>query len=237
MTITVVTNVGGINANNETAVSISFGTVSVGNLIVVAGGKKYNTVNDQFVAGDCTKSAGTSTIGTVALDVVNGGDWGGAFGSNAIWSAIATGAGTLTMEIGGNASDSYLQISGLVIGGNWDATRTEATNSAAVSSGASAAGSGNASSVGAAIFVGDFTASNYDVVTITPDGSFTAIYEDEASNATFGSIYRIVTGATTDAADWTIGTAHNGGHACVAVYKEVAGAPRQMMHLSKLMGV
>src|SRR5688572_25975197 len=93
---------GGNFANNTTAVTRSIGTVTAGSLIVV-GGKKFSPSTDAFVAGDCTKSAGTATIDTVTLDRGHNLDMAGGsgWGSAALWSAIVTGSGTLTMQVGG----------------------------------------------------------------------------------------------------------------------------------------
>jgi hypothetical protein len=228
---------GGTNANNTTSVARAFSSnVTSGSLIVVVG-MKFSPSNDAYVAGDCTKSAGTATIGTIALDhsanITTGGTNHAAVG---IWSAIVTGTGSCTMQTAGAAAGSYLLIGSGEFSGSWDASRLEAGVSGAGtgSDGDAAGSSGNASSAGAGLFIGGLSLETNVGGTITPDAAFTAMYENEASTDANGSaIYQIVGGATTDAAEWTFTTNNNGYGIALAVYKEAAGAAtsilRQMM--------
>jgi hypothetical protein len=170
---------GGTNANNATSVSRAFGSnVSVGSLIIVVG-MKFSPSNDAYVAGDCTKSAGTATIGTVALDhssnITTGGTNHAAVG---IWSAIVTGAGSLTMQTAGAAAGSFLLIATAEFSGSWDASRLEAgVSNAGTGADSDAAGtSGDATSAGAALFIGGLSLETNSGGTITPDAAFTAIF-------------------------------------------------------------
>lgn len=230
MTIAAVSGqAGGNNGNSATSVTRAFGSnVSAGSLIVVVG-MKYSPSSDAFVEGDCTKSAGTATLGTITLDRQVQVDTTDAdFACVAIWSAIVTGGGSLTMQVAGAVSGSYLLIATHEFTGNWDGSRAEAGNSnSTASNGVSPATSGNATSAGAALFIGGLNVNSQAGVTITPDGAFTTIYEDEAGTDDNGSaIYKIVTSGNTDQAEWTIasGTWY-GWAAAVQVYKEAAVAP------------
>jgi hypothetical protein len=202
------------------------GSVSVGQLVKVWG-MKYSPSVDAFVAADCTKSAGTATIGAVSLDRTNGGDDGGAGTDSchaAVWSAIVTGAGTLTMQVGGAVAGSYLLIAAEAFNGSWDASRLEAVNGQLIITDAtSSSTTGNGTSAGAALFCAALQMNTSAATTITPDAAFTTVYENETGTDDNGSaIYRIVSTGTTDAGDWTHGTTHVGVADVLTVDKEVA---------------
>jgi hypothetical protein len=230
MAITAAGLAGGAFADDTTSVSRNMGSVTAGQLIVVGAGK-YSPSTDAFVAGDCTKSAGTATIGTVTLARTDGGSTGtGAFAHTGIWWAICTGSGTLTMQVGGAVAGSYLHIGAEAFNGNWDAASEEAENGALNTGNAiTALGTGNATSAGAALFVGVLALNTSNNTAINPDGAFTTIFESEdgTAHAVGSSIYRIVGTGTTDAADWTFtalsGAAGDGGCCTLAVFKEAAG--------------
>lgn len=228
MTITAAGLAGGAPGNNTTSVSHSVGSVTAGQLVVICG-MKYSPSADPFVAADCTKSAGTATLGTISLDKTNGGaDGVGAFGYTGIWSAIVTGSGTLTMQVGGAVAGSYLLIAAEAFNGNWDGTRVEATAGTDQDT-TSPVSTGNATSAGAALFVGAMQNNAAAASTITHDAAFSLIYENETSTDDNGSaIYRIVSTGTTDSGDWT-STALNAGMASLVVYKEAAAAPKSFL--------
>lgn len=191
--------------------------VSVGQLVVVV--CSADGVGT-FVAGDCTKSAGTSTIGTVALDKTINQTTDQHVG---IWSFLVTGAGTLTVAVATGGAFSVLGVQ--VFNGTWSATaatRLEGTN-AAVGTTSTTPTSGNVTSAGAALFVGGLAVGNSANVTLTQDSNFTSIFEspDGTAHEVGESIYRIVSTGTTDDANWTIGAAPTRTATALAVYKEV----------------
>jgi hypothetical protein len=219
---------GGNFANNTTAVTRSVGSVTAGSLIVVTG-MKYSPTTDAFAAGDVTQSAGTATIGTVSLDRGHNLDLGGAIGfaSTGIWSAIVTGSGTLTMQVGGALAGSYLLIAAGEFSGSWDASRVENVNSGgSATNGQTSFSSGTAATAGAGLFVGCLQYSCSTTQTNTPDAAFTEMYSNEAGTTddTGSAGYRIVSSATTDAWDGTMQSANDGWAAAVVAYKEAAAA-------------
>lgn len=223
MTITAAALAGGNNGNDTTSTTRNMGSVTAGQLIIVFG-MKYSPSADAFVASDVTKSAGTASIDTVQLDAVHGGDLGSStnFGYTALWSAIVTTGGTLTLQLGGALAASYLLIAAEAFNGNWSSSRVVSTNGALLATDSTSSSStGNASSAGAALFCAALQINSTAPTTITPDAAFTTVYENETGTDDNGSaIYRIVTGATTDAGDWTHGTSHAGTACSLVVYQE-----------------
>lgn len=200
--------------------------VSVGSLIVIIGHQTGSGDNDIFVAGDCTKSAGTATIDTIQLDTqiqVNAG--ANVYLRTGIWSCLVTGAGSLTMQVS-NGSPLTTAIHGHEFTGSWDGTRLEDSATASTSTDDTDASTGNATSAGAALFVAGVTTVDETAVGITEDGAYTLIVETAETsdgNAEAGSCYQIVGTGTTDAGDWTLG--NNKGWSCnLAVYLEAAAA-------------
>lgn len=229
MTITAAALAGGNFGDNATSATRSIGSVTAGQLVLVWG-MKYSPSSDAFVAGDCTKSAGTATIGTPTLDRQDGGDMGnGAYGYSGLWSVIVTGSGTLTMQVGGAATGSYLLIAAEAFNGSWDSSRVDGTPTGNLDIGnsISSMSTGNITTTGAALIAACVAINNNSAATITPDGAFTTVYEQETVDHALGSaIYRIVSSGTTDAGDWTFtaldGSAGNGAAASIVAYKEAA---------------
>jgi hypothetical protein len=201
-------------------------SVSVGDLVVIVACKEI-AASDPFVAGDCTKSSGTATIGAVTLDrtvEVNMGN-GPPYAAVGIWSCIVTGAGSLTMGVTGSGSADYW--GSLAVGaysGTWDSSRVEAANSASSATDNSNAASGNVTTAGPALLIGGMQSAYSLSTTITEDSPWVLIAESQdGSTHAIGSVIRqIVTGATTDQAGWTI-SADYGWAAAVVAYKEAGG--------------
>jgi hypothetical protein len=216
----------GTLADNTTSISLAFGSnVSVGSLVVVAA-TKYSPSDDAFVAGDCTKSAGTATIGTISMDVsANVNTASSNYAVTAVWSCVVTGAGSLTMQVAGAASGSYLLIGIDEYTGSWDASRLETSNTKTVAgTNSSAADSNSVTSAGAALMVAGLGLNGPGAIAITDDASFTSIYKEDSGDHMVGSfIRRIVTTGTTDTANWTLSGTNDGYAAVIAVYKEAAG--------------
>lgn len=190
--------------------------VTVGQLIVVGASSDGTAV---FTAGDLTKSAGTATIGTVALDVTVNQTTDQHCG---LWSVIVTGSGSLTLALSTGGSFSITGVG--VYDGSWDAGRLVGTNSA-VGTTSTTPSSGNVTSTGAALFVGVLAVGNAANVTLTQDTNFTSIFEspDGTAHEVGEIIDRIVTVGTTDDANWTIGAAPTRFAIALAVYKEAGG--------------
>lgn len=229
MTITAAGVAAGYFGDNATSATLNADiNVTAGQLLVVWG-MKYSPSADAFVAGDCTKSSGTATIGTVSLDRQDGADMGGgAYAYSGIWSTIVSGTGTLRMSVGGAAAGSYLVIGVEAFNGSWDASRADGTATGSTNTGDSitSMSSGNITTTGAGLIVGCLAINNGAATTLTPDAAFTTAHEQEdgTTHAIGSGIYRIVSSGTTDAADWTFtaldGSLGNGAAASVAAYKE-----------------
>lgn len=247
MTITRAGLAGGSFADAATQVDHSVGTVSVGQLVVFkVSGLNLSGASDPPVAGDCTKVAGTATIGAISLDRQSSGQTGPGpeWSHEAIYSCIVTGAGTLTLRYAGAPSGSYLWAASEAYNatGGWDSSRVDGTPASAfdATNNATSATTGSISNAAAGgLMVGGLCLTNGVDLAITPDGAWNQLAEQESAAHIQGSfIDRINTGAVTDDASWTFPALDGGGYAgtaCAAVaYKEVAGGGgssilRQMM--------
>jgi hypothetical protein len=221
MTITLVQSTG-VSIDNATSGTKAFASnVTAGNRIVVAA-FFYSPSADLPVAGDCTQSAGTATLSAFTLDVTpadnDGG--GGVHYYAAVWSALVTGSGSCTIQVGGRPAASYFNFG--IAEFNSDRGQIVFSGLASSDTGETgAADSGNMTTPGAAVFVGSMEYSSTGAITITPDGAFTQIFEEEDGNlhSTGSSIYRIVSAQTTDSVSWSAPT-NNQWAASGAVYQE-----------------
>jgi hypothetical protein len=226
MAITEVGLATGNNGNNTTNVTLTFGTVSVGQLVVVCGMKYSPSTTDVFELADIsTYTDTTATVDTWTLDKQNGGNDGEGSGCfSAVWSTTVTGAGQLNLQISGATSGSYLLIAAEAFNGTWDSSRVENTNGQLATANNFTAGSTlSVTTADAGLMVGCIAANTTTANTFTPDGAFTTIYENETGTDDNGSaIYRIVSTGTTDAGDWTVTGSNNGYSASIVAYKEAA---------------
>jgi hypothetical protein len=198
------------NATNGTHATGS--NVTLGNKVVVACFRFANTDNDPFVAGDCTKTAGTSTLGAFSLLTEENVQYSASPGYEnvGLWAADVTGSGTLTVTVAGTAGNYWgVSIVELASSTGWDGSYLEDTAIGANSADNTNAASGDGSSAGKAIFIGVVATTNDGTgspLTVTPDGAFTNSVEeeDDATHAVGSVIYRIVGTGTTDSADWTL---------------------------------
>lgn len=197
--------------------------VAVGSLLTITGGVLTNGANDPPVAGDLTKTAGTSTIGTITRDAVSTRDVGGGFYLHvAQFSVLVAGAGSLTLTLAGGANGVSTWLAVDEYTGTWDASRL--VDTAAANGNGTAADSGNADSSAAALFFGGLVQLNASVGSAaTEDAAFTLIAEQNSSSTQVGwsSIARIVSGATTDSASWAMSNSVDYA-AAVVVYREVS---------------
>lgn len=191
--------------------------VGVGDLVVIAAAGN-TAVN--WVAADCTQIAGTATLGAIALDfAIND----GVDSRVGYWSAIVTGAGSLTMQVASAGNYGVMGVE--VYTGSWDAARKETSHSAP-STTSTTPTSGNATSAGAALFVGALAVKNSAAVTLTEDAAFASIKDslDGTAHVVGELIDRIVGTGTTDSADWVINIAPSNSMAAVVVYREVSAS-------------
>jgi hypothetical protein len=218
----------GTFVSGATAVSDAFpGNITNGNLITVIAWAYNNTGVHTFIAGDCSKTAGTATIGSISLDKQIAYDTGGGEYLNVgIWSAIVTGTGSATMQISNQPSDATIDITlaEFSTSTTWDSGRATASNSAHNTG--TNIDSGSASSTGVGLFIGGMNFNGPSSgLTFTTNNSFTDIVKSDGSGGDQpgGSAYRIVTTTTTTSLDYT---ATNSGDslAAVVVYTPTGGA-------------
>lgn len=212
----------------------AFGSnVAAGSLVVVL---VWTSSATAFVAGDCTKSAGTATIGAVSLDKENDFDVGaGEIANAAIWSFLVTGAGSLTVNVA-VPDGSYGTISIGEYGGSWDASRLETSAvGQSATDGSSAADTANMTSAGAALFVGAVCVMGSDLsTTCTANSPWTNIASenDNTAHQAGAAARNNFASGTTDTAGWAInvsGVSNRGYTAVGAVYKEAGGAADVLM--------
>lgn len=203
MTVTVVQS-RGASADNATSIVLAFlSNVTVGNIIQI-GISKYSPSSDAPIVGDISKSAGTCTLGSFAMDKTNTGTTN--FFYTAIFKAEVTGTGSCTITVGGAPAGSYWNITIIESNSTLGVMTLENTNGA--SAGTGAPDSGNVTSAGAALFFGVLTTDITAVTTHTIDAAFTLVYEQEDGLNHLGgaSGYRIVSTGTTDSASWSAPT-------------------------------
>jgi hypothetical protein len=222
----VATQNGGAQTTSATSITSAYGSnVTAGSLIVLVGLKAVGgSVDDAFVSGDVTKSAGTATIGTINFATSAHGDTGGGnYASSGIWWAIVTGTGSMTWQLDSTAA-SALTIARHEFTGSWDASSLEDEVSVADPTNTASLATGNGVSAGAALFVAGAVSIHGGDVTITQDAAFTTIYENEtvASGVIGNSCYQTVGSGTTDEGAWTTGASGFGYAASLAVFKEAA---------------
>jgi hypothetical protein len=216
---------GGINANSATSISRAFGTnVTAGSLIWVTV-KKYHESADVFAPADCTKSAGTATLGPISLDVQfqMETDTGVAWASVGHYSAIVVEGGSCTMQVAGAPANSFLLMASGEATGNWGPDRVESTSTGgSATDSTTTATTNSASSAGPALFVASFQLNATVGTAQTHDAAFDLVYKNESGTDDNGlTCVRLVSGATTDAADFTMGSTNIGWAAGLVVYREI----------------
>lgn len=228
-TITFVQSAHGEGGSGTSPTATFSSNVTAGNLLtIVASAYRAGTPPHAFIAGDLTKSSGTATIGTVALDLQHA----RANGSSseirvALYSVEVTGSGSLTLSLAVNTGD-YANIAAAEFSGADTSSGrldTSTSNDAAGPGSGANLQIGDMTSAGAGLFVGGFGAYTSATSTWTPDGAFSTIYNvgDVAYNAS-AAIYRIVSSATTDSADCQISAFDTPGWVgASAVYKAASG--------------
>lgn len=242
MITTVGAQAGGATVDSAASATRAFGSnVAVGDLVVVL---CWKDSGNAFVVGDCTKSAGTATLGAITLDNGFPFDTGASnFVSVGVWSAIVTGAGSLTMAVAG-AAGTYWGIATDELNSTvgWDGTRVEQAPAGVgnATDNVTAVTTGNGTSAAAAAFMAVMNLPGSGSNTITPDAAFTQIFEqeDDSLHQAGSAIRRIVGAGTTDAGDWAIASPVNVGSAAVlVVYREAAGGGGAAQPMLTMLGV
>lgn len=212
-----------VQVSGGTSASDTFvSSVTSGNLVTLTC-FTYQNAGGTLAAGDVTKTAGTSTIGTITLDKSFETTVGPAQAVG-VWSVPVTGTGTLTLQLGSQPAGSFFSFCiGEYSGTDITASRVETTNGAEGLT--TTPGSGNVTTAGAALLLGSLATDGGGATAITEDTPWVLLGEEENGLAQErGSIIRqIVTTGTTDQAGWTIPSAENWG-ACVVAYKAAGGA-------------
>jgi hypothetical protein len=216
LTITVAQSTGTVADSATSIAQATTGNVTAGNRLIVAY-QRYAPSADAPVVGDISKSAGTCTLGAFALDKVQTGTTN--YFYSAIFSAEITGTGSCTITVAGAPAGSYHGIGLVELDTDLGTITLETTNGASADTGAPSSGDGT--SAGSAIFIGSLTLDITAATTITPDAAFTQVYEQEdgTTHIGCGTIYRIVSTGTTDAASYTAPTTEQ-YTLTLAVYKD-----------------
>lgn len=220
----VASQAGGATVDASATASRAFpSNVTSGNLVYIGCSTYNGNGATTFTAGSCTKSAGTATLGTISLDKQISD--AGTNITAAIWSAVVTGSGSLTLQIAGTDANNYYAIGSdeLSATNGWDGSRVETTNSG--TGNATTQTTGNMTSAGGAAFVGvTALGTGINETSYTKAAAYTQIYkETDGVNHQPGLIeIHIVSSGTTEAATTTL-TGAKPYAAVGAVYKEVAG--------------
>jgi hypothetical protein len=205
-----------VAAGQVSSLAIAFdSSVTSGNLVVVGFAGYFGAdISPPFTitAGMLTKTAGTSTVGTITLDVSTKRTAGSDENHVAIFSVPVTGSGTLTLTFnngtGIGSHQFYVLIGSEVDDADVSGTRVNATASDN-NNDDTAGASGNVATGGAGIIFGMLApGAPYGTSTATPNAEFSggqvSEQEDDSQyNHWFG--YRTVTTDTTDSVDVTWG--------------------------------
>ncbi len=207
--------------------------VSVGQLVLVsASGYSDLDPTDTFSAADISQSAGTATLGPWIMHATGERDAGSIEAHAVGYSAIVTGAGSLTVQIA-KAVDRYWTLGGTVLNGIWDGTRAEAganSDGNFLGPNVTLVTGPELSSAGPAVFVGVVAHnSSGGTSSLTTGGGYTPVWEEpNASQYCVGAMSIRVEGSaqTNLAPSWTFGggLATNGGVA-IAHFVLREGAP------------
>lgn len=212
----------------------AFGSnVTAGNLVVCAI-SLYTGSADAIVVGDFAKSAGTATITDAQLAITRqttfSGGGAGERAQAAIWSAIVSGTGSLTLtHTRADGASGPIAVGEWSSDVGWDASRLEdSASDVSTTAGSGTASSGTADSADDALYIGALSlarSGHNSPITAGGEAASTIAQEGDGISHMCGSVsYGIKTGATSGAATWTYNTTGGQGWAaCVAVFKEAGG--------------
>jgi len=214
-----------------TSIPRSVGSVTAGQLVTWQLNYWSDVGEDTLVAGDLTQTAGTATLGTISLDRLDSDPvGGGTYLHTAIYSAIVTGSGTLTLTQAGMNAGSYGLVFSEAFNGTWDGSRVEdADGATSATDNLTSFATPTVTSAAAAVFVAvlSWNTGGTGAGLAVDDGAWTdiGVSNDGVNYVPGAASYRIVATGTTDSAGWTgtqDGASYNGASASVVVYKEAA---------------
>jgi hypothetical protein len=225
MSTSVVTNIAAyviVDSGTATGNLALPSNVAVDDLVVVLV-TKYSPSADAFLAADCTKAAGTATIGAVSL-ARNENRATGNLIYGGIWYATVTGAGSLTMQVGGGVGGSAFLAEVIVFRSTLGAMSSDQATGNNNSTGAP--DSGNLTMGGDGIRVAALATDTSAITAHTLDATngWTLLEEEEdgGSHMTGACAYALnIASGATDSAAWS---APSGGPWALAyaTFKEAA---------------
>lgn len=198
--------------------------VAVGDLLTIVVSTAAAAAPHTIASTDLVKSAGTATIGTVTLDETAQILFAGTYPATVSqFSALVTGAGSLTLQFTAPASSS-IWIGVDEYTGSFGSDRVEDTAPATGTS--AAAASGDVTSSAGGVIVGGTCFYSGAAVDPTQDGAFTLLAERSADAANLGAsaIRRLLATGATDSADWSLSASATWA-ATAVVYREAAASP------------
>jgi hypothetical protein len=219
---------GGVTVDGSATATRAFpSNVALGNLVVVMA-TRNNIGNTAFAAGDCTKSAGTATLGTITLVTdVNFDIGGGNIDQVGIWVAKVTGAGSLTMAVNGTSVSAFMVMSTAEFASDlgWGPNIEASSTGTQASDGTTSWATGNMTSAAGALFLGHVGGDGSSNISLAPGTGWTTIYNESDPVHTTGlSQYRITGVKLSDAANGSIANTNLGWLAVGAVINELAPA-------------
>jgi len=210
------------NVANATSLALAMpSSVTANNHVVVGCATWWGTDTNSLAAGDLTKTAGTSTIGSVTVDSQLSNGASPNIVEATVFSVPITGTGTLTLTVADDVADSFTCVAQEYSG--MDATtRVQGQNTGSGTSTTPA--TGTVAGTGEALFFGAHVNAAGGAITLTQGADFDGLYEmtDGTTFTSGGFEERIVTTDTTDAADWTLSSSLM-WTAAMAVYQDTTG--------------
>lgn len=219
--------------------SQSSGTVASQTVTFVSAGTSGNLI----AVGVIHYQVGTYTVGdtvntyTQDVTVTSGND------TSSVWHTYATTGATLTITVTNTSGNKYTSIGAAEFSGV-DSGTSPLTNSDTAGGGSTTtpkAGSVDSTALGnGALYFAAHSHGN-GTITITPDGGFTEVYENEsATNEPISTIYQIQGTAGALNPGWTLGSSVTVA-SCVAVFKASAGGGgggvASLQHIYRFVGM
>jgi hypothetical protein len=227
----------GVIVDAASAATITFtANVTAGNSVKVMCARLDASGAKAFVASDCTKSAGTATIGTITLDKQANNATTGANAAG-VWTVPITGSGSLTVRVGGTAGSYFVMDAGEYT----NADTVDGTPAGAISNTATTpAASGTVTSTDDALFiaVAAFDTDNGNTGQTVGNG-FTTLKDSTKGDADLpGSIARkIVSGAATTGGTWAWTTTLGRGWSVVTVAYKASGGGGTSLTVPTVAGI
>jgi hypothetical protein len=215
----------GLIDSTATAISVTLDNkVAVGSLIVVTC-VGWDDNYQAYTAGDCTQTAGTATLSSFTLDAEHNVAYTGG-NYNGTWSAVVTGAGTLTVTIANHPTNLWLDAAVSEYKGIWDANRVESMNEAQDT--VVGTYSGTVTAEAGSLLIGSLGINTGVVHTIVENNYFLPTFEvyDGTVHEVGGAYYRVIGENTTTELSVTI-SANTFWDATLVEYSEVSAGIAQ----------